>query len=233
MSYQLTILGCGSAIPSVEKNPTAQLLNANERFFLIDCAEGTQVQLKKYKFKYQKISRIFISHLHGDHYFGLIGLLTTMHLLGRERDLHIYAHENLKKIIDSQLEASNTLLSYPLFFHSITENYEGILFEDNKICISTFLLDHGILCNGFLFQEKILHRKILSQKIQQHNVPHDEIIKLQSGDDFFCKETSKKIANDELTVPNRNPFSYAFCSDRRLEFNNGKFGSEFCNAIKI
>ena len=215
MSFKLTILGSNSAIPKENRNPTSQVLSFDEKCFLIDCGEGTQNQLRKYQIRFQKISHIFISHLHGDHYFGLIGLLTTMHLLGRERDLHIYAHENLKKIIDSQLEASNTLLSYPLFFHSITENYEGILFEDNKICISTFLLDHGILCNGFLFQEKILHRKILSQKIQQHNVPHDEIIKLQSGDDFFCKETSKKIANDELTVPNRNPFSYAFCSDTK------------------
>ena len=97
MPYELTILGSSSAIPTVEKNPTAQLLNANERFFLIDCAEGTQIQLRKYKFKFQKISRIFISHLHGDHYFGLIGLISSMHLLGREKELHIYAHPKLKK----------------------------------------------------------------------------------------------------------------------------------------
>ena len=108
MSFKLTILGSGSAIPTVRNKPTDQLLNVNERFVLIDCGEGTQVQLRKYKINLQRISHIFISHLHGDHYFGLIGLISSMHLLGRNKDLHIYAHQELKEIIDFQLAASNT-----------------------------------------------------------------------------------------------------------------------------
>ena len=115
MSFKLTILGCSSAIPTVDRNPTAQLLNVNERFFLIDCGEGTQVQLRKFQLSFQRINHIFISHLHGDHYFGLIGLISSMHLLGRNKDLHIYAHKELKDIVDLQLKASNTELNYPLF----------------------------------------------------------------------------------------------------------------------
>ena len=116
MSYKLTILGCDSAIPTINKQQTAQLLNVNERFFLIDCGENTQVQLRKYQLSFQRINHIFISHLHGDHYFGLIGLITSMHLLGRKKELHVYAHIELKEVINVQLTASNTTLNFPLFF---------------------------------------------------------------------------------------------------------------------
>ena len=214
MSYELTILGSSSAIPTVEKNPTAQLLNANERFFLIDCAEGTQIQLRKYKFKFQKISRIFISHLHGDHYFGLIGLISTMHLLGREKELHIYAHPKLKEIIDIQLYASSTELCYPLFFHPITPGVDEVLFEDKKIKISTFPLSHGIDCNGFLFQEKRPPRKILSEKVKEYNIPIDQLKNIKWGGDFICKDGTL-VSNDRLTISNKLPFSYAFCSDTK------------------
>ena len=214
MSYELTILGCSSAIPSLEKNPTAQLLNANERFFLIDCAEGTQVQLRKYKFKFQKISRIFISHLHGDHYFGLIGLLSSMHLLGREKELHIYAHVKLKQIIDVQLEASNTELCYPLFFHVITPDSDEVLFEDKKIKISTFPLSHGIDCNGFLFEEKRSIRKIVSEKVKEYNIPIDKLKSIKNGEDFILDD-GRVILNSELTIENKKASSYAFCSDTK------------------
>ena len=156
MSFKLTILGCSSAIPTVDKNPTSQLLSANESFFLIDCAEGTQVQMRRYRIKFQRINHIFISHLHGDHYFGLIGLISSMHLLGREKELHLYAHSPLKEIIDSQLAASNTELCYPLFFHSLPYENEQILFEDNKILknaealgyrdLNESLMDLGRVC---------------------------------------------------------------------------------------
>ena len=214
MPYELTILGSSSAIPTVEKNPTAQLLNANERFFLIDCAEGTQVQLRKYKFKFQKISRIFISHLHGDHYFGLIGIISSMHLLGREKELHIYAHPKLKEIIDIQLSASSTELCYPLFFHPITPNIDQVLFEDKKIKISTFPLSHGIDCNGFLFEEKRPPRKILSEKVKEYNIPIDQLKNIKWGEDFVDEDGSL-ILNDKLTIENKIPFSYAFCSDTK------------------
>ena len=215
MSYKLTILGSSSALPTVEKNPTAHLLNANERFFLIDCAEGTQVQLRKYKLKLQKISRIFISHLHGDHYFGLIGLINTMHLLGREKDLHIYAHSKLKSIIDIQLEASSTELCYPLFFHPINPEEDEVLFEDKKIKISTFPLNHGIDCNGFLFEEKLPARKLLAEKVQEYNIPIEKLQEIKSGADFMSLD-GKKISNSDLTKENRSPNSYAFCSDTKF-----------------
>ena len=214
MSYKLTILGCSSAIPTVDKNPTAQLLNANERFFLIDCAEGTQVQLRKYKIKFQKISRIFISHLHGDHYFGLIGLISSMHLFGREKELHIYAHPELKKIIDIQLDVASTELCYPLFFHPITPDVDEVLFEDKKIKISTFPLNHGIDCNGFLFEEKLSPRKLLSQKVQEYNIPIDKLKEIKQGSDFITTD-GIKIKNTEITKENRIPDSYAFCSDTK------------------
>ena len=142
MSFKLTILGCSSAIPTVDRNPTAQLLNVNERFFLIDCGEGTQMQLRKYKINLQRINHIFISHLHGDHYFGLIGLISSMHLLGRNKELHIYAHKELKEIIDVQLNASNTELNYPLFFHSISEEKETILLDDVVVSVKNIMLNH-------------------------------------------------------------------------------------------
>ena len=214
MSYKLTILGCSSAIPTVDKNPTAQLLNANERFFLIDCAEGTQVQLRKYKIKFQKISRIFISHLHGDHYFGLIGLISSMHLFGREKELHIYAHPELKKIIDIQLDVASTELCYPLFFHPITPDVDEVLFEDKKIKISTFPLNHGIDCNGFLFEEKLSPRKLLSEKVQEYNIPIDKLKEIKQGSDFITTD-GVKIENTEITKENRIPNSYAFCSDTK------------------
>ena len=214
MSYKLTILGSSSALPTVEKNPTAQLLNANERFFLIDCAEGTQVQLRKYKIKFQKITRIFISHLHGDHYFGLIGIINTMHLLGRKKDLHVYAHSKLKSIIDIQLQASSTELCYPLFFHPINPDIDEVLFEDNKIKVSTFPLNHGIDCNGFLFEEKLPPRKLLSEKVQEYNIPIEKLKEIKLGADFISKD-GQKISNTDITKENRTPNSYAFCSDTK------------------
>ena len=177
MSFKLTILGCNSAVPTVERHPTAQLLNANERFFLIDCGEGTQVQLRKYQLSFQRINHIFISHLHGDHYFGLIGLINSMHLLGRNKDLHIYAHQELKAIIDLQLAASKTELNYPLFFHPIPEDNEQILFEDELISVRNVLLNHTLKCSGFIFQEKKSKRKISKEKIEKsaRNIPNVKV----------------------------------------------------------
>jgi len=185
MSFKLTILGCNSAVPTVERHPTAQLLNANERFFLIDCGEGTQVRLKEYQLNFQRINHIFISHLHGDHYFGLIGLICSMHLLGRNKDLHIYAHQELKAIIDLQLSASNTELNYPLFFHPISEANEQVLYEDEKISISNVILNHTIKCSGFIFKEKKSKRKIIKEKIEQYNIPFDKLNGIKEGARFI------------------------------------------------
>ena len=218
MSFKLTILGCNSAVPSVERHPTAQLLNANERFFLIDCGEGTQVRLRHYQLNFQRINHIFISHLHGDHYFGLIGLICSMHLLGRNKDLHIYAHQQLKAIINLQLLASNTELNYPLFFHPISEDNEQVLYEDEKISISNVILDHTIKCSGFIFKEKKSKRKIIKDKIEQFNIPFDKYNGIKEGADWIA-DSGEVIKNKEITVENTPVHSYAFCTD--TTYNEG------------
>ena len=214
MSFKLTILGCSSAIPTIDRNPTAQLLNVNERFFLIDCGEGTQIQLRKYELNFQRINHIFISHLHGDHYFGLIGLISSMHLLGRHKELHIYAHKELKGIIDLQLEASNTELNFPLFCHPLPEDVETIILEDDNIIVSNLILDHSIKCSGFLFEEKKKPRKIIQNQVEKYRVPHDKMQSLQDGSDWIDLQ-GEVIFNKILTVKNGSPYKYAFCSDTR------------------
>jgi ribonuclease Z len=214
MSFKLTILGCNSAIPTIDRNPTAQLLNVNERFFLIDCGEGTQVQLRKYQLSFQRINHIFISHLHGDHYFGLIGLISSMHLLGRSKDLHIFAHKELKEIVDLQLKASNTELNYPLFFHSLPEDDEIIILEDDNIKVSNLILDHSIKCSGFLFEEKRSARKIIKSQVEKHDIPHDKMNSLKNGADWI-NLNGEVILNSILTSKNSLSHKYAFCSDTR------------------
>ena len=218
MSFKLTILGCSSAIPTLDRNPTAQLLNVNERFFLIDCGEGTQVQLRKFQLSFQRINHIFISHLHGDHYFGLIGLISSMHLLGRNKELHIYAHKELKEIVDLQLHSSNTELNYPLFFHALPEEDTMVILEDDNIKVSNLVLDHSIKCSGFLFEEKKSERKINNKEVKKYNVPFDKINSLKNGADWI-NSNGEVISNSILTSANSLPHKYAFCSDTR--YNEG------------
>ena len=215
MPFKLTILGCDSAIPTVDKQQTAQLLNINEHFFLIDCGENTQVQLRKYQLSFQRISHVLISHLHGDHYYGLIGLITSMHLLGRNKGLHIYAHEDLKEIINVQLSASNTNLNYPLFFHVLPKEEEKILFKDDNVEISNILLDHTIDCSGFLFKEISTKRKIIKEKIEEYKIPNDKIDAIKDGA-HYVNENNQIIDNNELTSVISNLHSYAYCSDTRF-----------------
>ena len=153
-TFDLTILGSSSATPTSNRNPSAQLVNLYDRLFLIDCGEGTQVQLRKFKIKFQRINHIFISHLHGDHYFGLPGLLSSMSLLGRNIDLHLYGPPALKEIIDLNYKYSDTHLNYSLIFHPIDASKQEVLFEDERVMIKTIVLNHRIPCTGFLFTEK-------------------------------------------------------------------------------
>ena len=154
MTFELIILGSSSALPTSTRHPTAQLLNVDEHFFLIDCGEATQMQLRKYKLKFQRINHIFISHLHGDHYLGLMGLLSTMHLLGRKNEIHIYAPPGLKEIIDVQYKYAKTGFNYNLAFHFLKMDEPEILFEDEKLTVETILMNHKIPCWGFVFREK-------------------------------------------------------------------------------
>jgi len=212
MPFRVTILGSNSAIPTTKRKPTAQLLNVAERFLLIDCGEGTQMQLRLYKIKMQRIEHIFISHLHGDHYFGLIGLISTMHLMGREKELHIYGDPKLKEIIHLQLAASKTILSYALFFHPLDYYKPKLLFEDDKLEVQCFPLKHSIDCCGFLVKEKQLPRRMIKDQIKAHQIPIDLIPQIKEGADYE-KSDGQLVLHKELTKPAHKARSFAFCSD--------------------
>ncbi|MCX6284411.1 MAG: ribonuclease Z [Bacteroidetes bacterium] len=154
MIFSVTILGSNSAIPTLQRNPSAHLLNANERLFLIDCAEGTQLQLRRYKIHFQRIKHVLISHLHGDHFYGLIGFLTSLHLLGRKEELHLYANPDLQQIIDIQLAASKTSLIYPLIFHPLVPDHKELIIDLERLKVFSFPLLHSVPTNGFLFVEQ-------------------------------------------------------------------------------
>jgi len=164
MTFSLTVLGCNSAIPAYDRNLSAHLLNVNERFILIDCGEGTQFQLRKYHLSFRRITHILISHLHGDHYFGLIGLLNSMHLLGRKEELHLFADARLMEILDIQLQASLTRLNYPLVFHPLNLEKYHLILEEDKFTIYGFPLRHSIPACGFVIREKKPPRKIPSPR---------------------------------------------------------------------
>ena len=212
MVFNVTILGSNSAIPTLKRNPTSQLVNHNERLFLVDCAEGTQLQLRRSQIKMQRINHILISHLHGDHFFGLIGLISSMHLLGRSKELHIYGPPQLKEIFDIQLKASQTELIYPLTFHPIDPEINEIIYEDNKLTISTIPMNHRIPTCGFLFREKKGQRRIRKLAIKDHNLAVEDILKIREGADHKDIE-GKLLKNSELTDHPNAPRSYAFCSD--------------------
>jgi len=212
MIFSVTILGCNSAIPSTERNQTSQLLNIQDKLFLLDCGEGTQLQLRKYHLKLQRIQHIFISHLHGDHYFGLIGLISTMHLLGRKEELHIYAHAELEEIINIQLKYSNSRLAFPLIFHYLQNEKSKIIFENKKLIVSSFPLYHSIPTCGFLFKEKKKEKNIKKEMIQKINIPFNVLDKIKKGEDFI-DEKGNSYKNELLTIDSPTPRAYAYCSD--------------------
>lgn len=209
---KLTILGCYAATPRTITNPTSQLLEIKNKMFLIDCGEGTQVQLRKNKIKFSKINQVFISHLHGDHFFGLIGLISTFSLLGRTTDLHIYGPKGIKEIIILQLRLSNSWTNYGLFFHELESNESEVIFEDDKVLVKTIPLKHRVYTNGFLFQEKAGERKLNMDAVQNYEIESCYYQKIKNGKDITL-EDGRVIANAELTFDPIEPKSYAFCSD--------------------
>ncbi|MGZ3861596.1 MAG: ribonuclease Z [Bacteroidia bacterium] len=210
--FELTVLGCGSATPSLIRNPSAQLLNAAGHFFLIDCGEGTQIQMRKNGVKLQRVGCILISHLHGDHYFGLLGLLQTMHLLGRKTKVTLICPPELKEIIDLQNKHSQTGLCFELEYIFTNPKKAEKVFESDKLEIHSFPLSHRINCTGFVFREKPGLRKIIKEQLLKHKVSVAEINKLRLGLDAV-DENGKKILNSELTHEAPPPRSYAYCSD--------------------
>jgi len=215
VTFQLTILGSSSALPTSSRFPTAHLVNHDERFFLIDCGEGAQMQLRRYKKSFARISHIFISHLHGDHVFGLFGLLSTLSLLGRRADLHLYAHAPLENILLEHLSFFNQEMSYSIRFHAIPPKEVSVLFEDKKIEVVAFPLKHRISCSGFLFREKPRLRSLNKQAIEKYQIPVYLRQSIKMGAHLELPD-GQLIDNSELTTPAAKPRSYAFCTDTRF-----------------
>jgi ribonuclease Z len=211
---KLTILGCYAATPRTLTNPTSQVLEIKNRLFLIDCGEGTQVQLRKNKLKFSKINHVFISHLHGDHFFGLIGLISTFALLGRTTDLHIYGPKGIKEIIDLQLKLSNSWTNYQLFFYELTSKESEIIYEDEKVIVKTIPLKHRVYTNGFLFQEKIGERKLDLNAVHDFEIDRCYYQNIKNGKDISLDD-GRVIANSKLTFDPDPILSYAFCSDTK------------------
>ena len=211
-AFNITVLGSGSSTPTISRNLSGQLLNIRGKYYLIDCGEGTQFQLIRYKLKYQKIDHIFISHLHGDHYFGLVGLLSSMHLLGRTKDLNVYGPPELEGIINSQIRDHNKGLNYKVLFNVLGFGGQEIILDNKHITIETIKLKHRILCNGFLIKEKKRPRTLIPKAIEKYNIPVYERANIKNGADFIM-ESGEKVENEKMTSSPVPPRSYAYCSD--------------------
>lgn len=211
---KLTILGCYAATPRTLTNPTSQVLEIKNRLFLIDCGEGTQVQLRKNKLKFSKINQVFISHLHGDHFFGLIGLISTFALLGRTTDLHIYGPIGIQEIINIQLRLSNSWTNYQLIFYELESKESETIFEDDKVIVKTIPLKHRVYTNGFLFQEKIGERRLNLNAVLNYEIDTCYYQNIKNGKDIIL-EDGRIVENHKLTFDPIPTLSYAFCSDTK------------------
>ena len=209
---KLTILGSSASTPKINKHTTSQLLKIKNHHILIDCGEGIQMQLRKLKISFSKISHIFISHLHGDHYFGLIGLISTFRLLGRTNDLNIYAPEGLQELINLHLKLSNSWLNYKVVFHTLKSKSEKIIFNGQDFIVKTIPLSHRIYTNGFLFEEKLDERNIYKSKIKEYELEVNDIKKIKKGEDIILKN-GKKLVNSIFIKKSKKSKRYAFCSD--------------------
>ena len=213
MDFSVTILGSGAALPTFSRNPTSQYINCNNRHILIDCGEGTQIQMRKFGVKFQRITHILISHLHGDHFFGLVGLLSTMHLLGRDQGIKIYGPEGLEQIIRSQLEIGGAKLDFSIEFKTLDGKSAGLLFEDKLIEIYSFPLKHRIPTNGFLIKEKEKERILIGELFKQDKLSIALIPFFKRGEDVVDEFTGKVYLHKKYTLDPKKTFSYAYCSD--------------------
>jgi ribonuclease Z len=211
---KLTILGSSSALPTSERYPSAHVLNAHERFYLIDCGEGTQMQLRKCRIRFSKINNIFISHLHGDHVFGLYGLLSTFSLMGRRSPLRLYAPENYRNLLFSHLQDFDIILNFEIDFIPLSGNDPVLILDDKYITVTSFPLQHRVPSFGFLFREKRADRNIIKESITKYNIPLIRIPAIKKGADFTTSD-GIIIKNEDITTPSPEPLSYAYCSDTR------------------
>lgn len=212
MDFSVTILGTSSALPTIDRYPTAHALNVHERFFLIDCGEGTQMQLRRSYFKMVRINHIFITHLHGDHFFGIFGLLSTMNLLGRKQDLFVYGHKLLGEVLNDHLRIFGAEFGYKINFVEVAVKGKEVIFEDDALQVEAFPLKHRISCFGYLFREKTPHRNIHKWMIEKYGLSLAEVVKIRNGADLTL-DNGEVIPNEKLTYLPYEPRSYAFCSD--------------------
>lgn len=212
MSFNITILGSSGALPAFGRFPSCQLVEIQNRHFLVDCGEGAQIQLMKYQTNFHRINHILISHLHGDHYLGLMGLLFTMHLLRRTNDLHIYSHAGLDEIITTQFKHSRSVPSYRIHFHFLSKDVNEIIFEDDHLTVETLPLRHKLTCSGFLFKEKIKPRRI-NKEVLPEGLLIRQLAGLKRGMDVTDDDGHVLYKNEDLTLPPRRSRSYAYCSD--------------------
>jgi len=212
MKFELTFLGTNSALPAHGRFPSAQVLNVHHQMFLIDCGEGTQARMLEYNVKRHQINQIFISHLHGDHVFGLIGLLTSYNLIGREEKLEVFAPEGIAEMLEVQLRCSHTLLSYPLEVHTVDTTQYALIYENEEVEVFSIPLKHRIPTNGFLFREKQRPPNMISEKIETYQLSVPQILAAKRGEDVLLSD-GRKLSSTELTQPAPAPRSYAYCSD--------------------
>lgn len=210
-TFTLTVLGTSSAVPTSERYTSAHMLNVCEHFYLFDCGEATQIRIRQERLPLSKINHIFISHLHGDHFFGLFGLLSSFQLLGRKNELHIYSHEGLQNIINTVI-LDKEKLSFPIFYHFLPIDIKEVIFEDKNVAITAFPLNHRIPVCGFRVNEKPEPLKIKKEKIDLLHLTFHDIIKIKNGEDYIDSQ-GNVIPNHELTLPTAKPRSYAYCSD--------------------
>lgn len=215
MKFDVTILGVNSAIPTLDKNPTAQIVRHEEKHYLIDCGEGTQVRFIKYGFKPHKIDQIFISHLHGDHFYGLVGLLTSMGLTGRTKPMEIFSPKGLEEIFQVTMKYSGAVLPYPIKFYEVDTTQHRCIFEDEGIQVFSLPLLHRIPTTGFLFREKERLRKMIPEKIEQYQIPFQDIDAIKKGAHWKTPD-GQLIPNEDLTLAPPPSRCYAFCSDTRF-----------------
>ncbi len=212
MKFEVTILGSSSATPVYNRNPTAQLLNCNEKFYLIDCGEGTQQQLIRYGIKASKIDYIFISHLHGDHYFGLVGLLSSMHLNGRIKPLRLFGPKALLEILELQFKYSETVIRYALEFVPVEADHSRMIFENADLTVESIILNHRIPCTGYKFIQKKRLRKLLIEKLEEAQITVEYFPLLKRGADLTFPD-GRVILNKEYTMDPDEPKTYCYCSD--------------------
>ena len=210
--FEVNILGCGSALPTTRHFPTSQVVNIREKLFMVDCGEGAQLQLRRSKLKFGRLNHIFISHLHGDHCFGLMGLISTFGLLGRTATLHIYAHEELERILKPQLDFFCKGMTYEVAFHIIDPTRQEVIYDDRSVSVSTIPLRHRVPTCGFLFQEKQTPNHIIRDMVDFYQIPVFELNRIKNGEDYITPEGTV-VPNHRLTTPSAPPRSYAYCSD--------------------